>query len=301
MDSEIRVANAPCSWGVVEFEQFSNSRSYTEVLSEMQLSGYRGTELGDWGFMPTDPHKLRETLEQHSLDMVGAFVPLSLQERGQRHANNQYGIKVAQLLSDAGYTDAFIVLSDNNGTNSYRTTHAGRIVGHHLTAQQWRELTDGVTQFARTIYEHSGLKTVFHHHCAGCIETPSEVEKLLADTPADMVGLCLDTGHYAFAGGFPEAACALFSQRIWHVHFKDCSSEVAKETRRYNLDYFTAVKRGIFCELGEGMVAFDTIVDILHRHNYSGWIVVEQDILPNMGSPLACATKNRNYLHKLGV
>jgi inosose dehydratase len=53
----IKVANAPCSWGVLEFELEGEAAGYVQVLDEMVETGYAGTELGDWGFMPTDPEQ----------------------------------------------------------------------------------------------------------------------------------------------------------------------------------------------------------------------------------------------------
>ena len=88
-NKSIRIANAPCSWGVLEFDQFTTTVSYAHVLAEIAKAGYSGTELGDWGFMPTDPTELRVALERHGLDMVGGFVQVSLRaslpwERGRR-------------------------------------------------------------------------------------------------------------------------------------------------------------------------------------------------------------------------
>jgi hypothetical protein len=40
-DSLIRVANAPCSWGVLEFESKAASPPYSRVLDEIAESGYR--------------------------------------------------------------------------------------------------------------------------------------------------------------------------------------------------------------------------------------------------------------------
>ena len=54
----MRVANAPCSWGVLEFEDTERSAPSSQVLDEIASTGYEGTELGDWGFMPTDPPQL---------------------------------------------------------------------------------------------------------------------------------------------------------------------------------------------------------------------------------------------------
>ena len=66
-------------------------------------------------------------------------------------------------------------------------------------------------------------------------------------------------------------------------------------------DYFGAIKRGVFCELGEGIVDFKSIVSLLEKLNYKDWIVVEQDVLPGMGNPKNCALKNRNYIKTLGL
>ena len=55
----IRVANAPCSWGVLEFDAPVQPAPSGAGLDEMAAAGYAGTELGDWGFLPTEPVRLR--------------------------------------------------------------------------------------------------------------------------------------------------------------------------------------------------------------------------------------------------
>ena len=55
----IQVANAPCSWGVIENVEGERG-GYARVIDEMHEAGYAGTELGDWGFMPTDPAELTQ-------------------------------------------------------------------------------------------------------------------------------------------------------------------------------------------------------------------------------------------------
>nr|MBD3620773.1 xylose isomerase [Sunxiuqinia sp.] len=74
----IKVANAPCSWGALEFELEGKPLGYGQVLAEMAETGYAGTELGDWGFMPTDPKQLRQVLREKSLELLGAVVPVAL-------------------------------------------------------------------------------------------------------------------------------------------------------------------------------------------------------------------------------
>ena len=62
-----------------------------------------------------------------------------------------------------------------------------------------------------------------------------------------------------------------------------------------------AVKQGVFCELGAGCVDFGAVLDWLTQRDYDGWAVVEQDVLPGMGSPKQSALRNRQYLRSIGV
>ena len=156
-------------------------------------------------------------------------------------------------------------------------------------------------KIARTVKEQYGLKTVFHHHCGGFIETPEEIDQLMELTDPNLLGLCLDMGHYAFGGGDPSVAIEKYKERIWHVHFKDYDPLAAKAANDAGEDYYGALKRGVFCELGKGIVDFQSIVSLLKKLNYKDWIVVEQDVLPGMGNPKNHAIKNRNYIKTLGL
>ena len=66
-------------------------------------------------------------------------------------------------------------------------------------------------------------------------------------------------------------------------------------------DYQTALGHGLFCELGRGSVDFPGLLAELQATGFDGWIVVEQDVLPAMGAPLASATRNRQYLKSIGL
>lgn len=298
----IKIANAPCSWGVLEFDLEGKAAGYAQVLDEINETGYAGTELGDWGFMPTDPVELRKELDKRSLSMVGAFVPVFLKDPSKHASGAATAVKTARLMSEAGFPDSFIVLADENGSVKERTKNAGRInISMGLTTDEWKVFGEGATFVAGQVMEKTGLRTVFHHHCAGYVETPEEVDNLMAFTDPALVGLVLDMGHYMFGGGDPLEALKKHRSRIWHIHFKDCHPAIAAESRKEGWDYFKSVASGVFCELGKGAVDFPSIVKELTDHNYSGWIVVEQDVLPGMGKPRECASKNREYIRKLGL
>ena len=76
---------------------------------------------------------------------------------------------------------------------------------------------------------------------------------------------------------------------------------IAAQARDVGWDYQTALGHGLFCELGHGTVDFTGLLADLRAAGFDGWIVVEQDVLPAMGAPLASATRNREYLRGIGV
>jgi inosose dehydratase len=298
----IQIANAPCSWGALEFELEGKSLGYKQVLQEMVESGYAGTELGDWGFMPTIPSDLNRVLKEKELELLGAFVPVALSRSEAHEAGIELALKTAGLMHEAGYSSAFIVLADENGSVEERSKNAGRVTSAMgLSEEQWHTFAEGAEKVAKAVKDKYGMRTVFHHHCAGYVETPQEVAKLMELTDPELLGLCLDMGHYAFGGGDPVEALDKYYQRIWHVHFKDFDPKVGQGARDHDYDYFKSVEKGVFCELGKGNVDFQTIVNMLLEKGYDGWIVVEQDVLPGMGSPKKCAENNRKYIQSLGL
>lgn len=299
----IRVANAPCSWGVLEFESRNGSPGYAQVLDEIAESGYVGTELGDWGFMPTDPGALRDELRRRDLAMLGAFVTTRLVDPGTYDASLQTAVMTARLLAAVGdAAKPVIVLSDEPTADAARALAAGRVdPSLGLNDRQWDNAASGVERIARAVRDETGLRTVFHHHCAGHVETPEEIGQLMTRTDPGIVGLCLDSGHAAYGGGSSLDLLLRHRPRIWHVHFKDCEPRIAERARREQWDYQTALRHGVFCELGRGSVDFPALLRELTASAYDGWIVVEQDVLPAMGAPLASATRNREYLRGIGL
>ncbi|MCA1587050.1 MAG: TIM barrel protein [Acidobacteria bacterium] len=298
----LRIGNAPCSWGALEFGG-DQAYSYAQVLDEMAASGFAGTELGDWGFMPTEPKALRDALAERGLALVGAFVPVALAAVEAHASGRAAALRVARLLTAVtGATTPVVVLADANGTVPERTTQAGRITpGDSLSEAQWDVFSRGTSEIARAVRDETGLRTVFHPHCAGYVEAGWELDALLKRTDPAVVGLCLDTGHLTFGGGDPVECVRQYASRIWHVHFKDCDPHVAETARSEGWDYFTAVGHGVFCELGRGEVDFPAVLAALRTSSYAGWVVVEQDVLPGLGTPAESATRNRAYLREVGV
>lgn len=298
----MRVANAPCSWGALEFDWAGPAPSFVRVLDEMSAADYAGTELGDWGFLPTAPATLSAELSKRQLALLGAFVPVALTDAAAHAAGTEAAQRVARLLSAVSGETPFIVLSDATAAHPWRTERAGRITpADGLDDNEWSTVASGATAIAAAVKSQTGLRTVFHNHCATFVETPAEIDELMARTDPSLLGLCLDTGHAAFGGGNPIETFDKWHSRIWHVHLKDCDTTIRQRARTEKWDYPTSVRQGVFCELGKGEVDFPAVVDRLKRTGYDGWLVVEQDVLPSMGTPAESASRNRAFLRSLGL
>jgi inosose dehydratase len=298
----IRVANAPCSWGVIE-NVAGETSGYGKVLDEMAETGYAGTELGDWGFMPTDPVALRSELDARDLALVASFSTPWLQDAARHERSADDAVRIATLLAAVGGPGTFIVLGNDPYGDPVRGKNAGRIAPEHgLTDDGWAVFARGADHVARRVRDEAGIRTVIHQHLGTLVESGAEVRRLLDATDPDLLGVCLDTGHWTFGTGEdPADAVRELGDRIWHVHFKDCDPAIVAESRRMEWDGLTSTGHGVFCELGKGSVDFPGVLAALRDVGYDGWIVVEQDILPGMGDPKESARRNREYLRSIGL
>ena len=290
----IRLANAPVSWGIMEVEGWSPPLAPQEFLDELKAAGYTGTELGPYGYLPTDAAKLRAELEHRSLALTSAFVPLQLKEP---HAAVEPARQVAELISVLGARH--LVLADAMWPE--REAIAGRVDGGAaLTNAEWSTVAADIRAAADLAGEF-GLRCVFHHHAGTYFETPAEIARLMEMTD---IGLCLDTGHYIYGGGDPVEAIERFGSRVEYLHFKDVDPAKLKDAQQRKLGFLDGVRAGVFAPLGSGCVRFPALLKALDAIGYDGWAVVEQDVDTTTGQgprPLDSARESREYLRKEGL
>lgn len=296
----ILLGNAPVSWGIYEFEGIAPKYPYTTVLDQIVETGYTGLELGPWGYLPTDPDVLRAELSKRNLQLLSSFVPVNFVDESAHADGEAHALQVGRLLAALGAV--CIVLADDNGKVPELVQQAGRRHGSALTRDQWDVYAKGVNRVARAVYDQCGLKVVFHHHCAGYVETAEEVRNLMNRADQDLVGLCLDTGHWEYAGGDAVKCVKEYGERVRYLHLKDCDNSIRELAISERMDYFAAVAAGVFCELGQGSVDFPTLIGDVGALGYNGWAIVEQDILTDdADAPRQSARRNREYLRKLGL
>jgi len=302
---KLMVGNAPCSWGLLENQDQSKQISYSQMLDELVETGYTGTELGDWGYMPTTPEALSAEMSKRKLVMLGAFVPVAMKHAAAHAEGTERAVKTARLLAAVATEPApYLVLADDNGTDPVRTKMAGRITASEgLSKDEWKVFAEGANKVAHAVFDATGLRTVFHHHCAGYVETPDEIATLLDLTDPEKLGLVFDAGHYYHGAGSEEcdivAALNRFKERIWYIHLKDIEPSIAQRSRVEEWDYFTGMRNGVYCELGKGCVDFPALLQWLAARDYKGYTLVEQDVLPGLGTPKESAQRNRDYIRSI--
>jgi inosose dehydratase len=291
MGSKIRIASAPVSWGVMEETDASVWPSAAEVLEEIAAAGYDGTELGPYGYYPTDAEALRRALAAHRLTLTSAFVPVRWFEGERLAADVEALMSAARLLAALGCP--FIVVADG-------LAEAGAAAPQ---ASEWEQAARSMEEAARRL-RGMGLRTVVHLEAGSRLATPEDLERLCALTDPELVGICLDTGHYAYSFGDPREAVKRYGRRIRYVHLKDVDASVRDRVARKGIDFHGAVRLGIFTPLGRGCAGIAEVVTSLLSLGYEGWMVAEQDVLMPLSdgrTPLENARQSREYLRQLGL
>jgi inosose dehydratase len=298
----IQPASAPVSWGIQESVPAPADYPYTRVLDEIAQAGYLGTELGPYGYLPSDPATLRQELSKRSLTLCSAFVEFELGNRSAHVAGFKHVERSAKLISAAGAR--LLILSDEVVPD--RSATAGRREESNRMSwndSQWDAAVEAVREVVR-ISKEIGLKVAFHHHVGTHVETPEEVDRLLGILSPEELGLCLDTGHYVYGGGDAVEFLKRNLARTQCVHLKDIDGAVLREARQQKLDFYGAIHRGVFAPLGQGIINFAEVIGLLRKRGFDGWVVVEQDVLEGgrgANAPLVNATSGREYLRKMGI
>jgi len=243
------------------------------LLGEIARLGFSGSQLSR--ALPAGA-ALKPALQRHGLRIAEVYAALPCTSAGPTSdARDQAYAR----LEDVRRTEADVLIFSYH-LSAERVAWSGRANQPGVPT-----LTDdGRARALALIHELAreakalGRPLVYHPHTGTFVETASEVEWLMESTDADLVGLCLDVGHYLVGGGDPVAAVRRYGSRIRHVHMKDVDPLVLERLRAGAIpDFLAALRMRIFTELGNGLLDVLGVVRELARVNYSGWLMSEQD------------------------
>lgn len=279
------IANAPCSWGV--FYPTGNRLTAQEYLAAVSRAGYRGTELGPLGFLPTEPTPLADQLAAHGLTLVGAAHVHTLAEPGTWDALREAIDRICALLVPLGAPE-FALMDESEW---YPAGRPGVV-----DTDGWETAMDLIRRAHRHAAETHGVRVTVHPHVGTCIETEAQIERMLAETP---VSLCFDTGHHAFWDQDVLAFMAKHWDRLAYIHLKNVDPAVTARVRAGELDPNASFAAGAMAALPDGSVDIPAVVRMLVQRGFTGPVVVEQDPSETATeSPEQLASRNRTYLER---
>ena len=159
-----------------------------------------------------------------------------------------------------------------------------------------------VVEQAAEVTDEFGLDLVFHPHISTYVETPEETERFFDVTSASKIGLCLDTGHCAYAGGDSASEAEKYREILRFVHIKDVDQKVLAEARRQEMNFEQAIEAHAFTIIGQGSISRNSFVFVA-KNDYSGWMVVEQDVKfgATVIPPVESVAASLRYLEKVAA
>ena len=264
-----------------------------QILAEIAQAGYEGVPVG------RSDRPARQTLELYArfgLRPAPGYLGAAFWEREQAASIVEQAGRLARTMRELDCAELYVAA---------KLTPERRAVAGHVRPQD-ALAEDGYQQFAETLNRlgeatlEEGVRACFHNHVGSFIETREEIDHLFALVDRALVFQGPDLGHLAWAGADVVQFCRDYADSIKTLHIKDIDSAVRADGVAQGWDYKTFSDRGIFIELGEGLVDFPAVFDVLARAGFQGWVVVETDVTQK-ATALESATISRNYLKRIGV
>jgi inosose dehydratase len=281
----------------VEFPEDDGQVPWKRCLREIAEAGYEWTELGPYGYIPSDPDALREVLAEQGLRVCSAFVMRPFEDPGSWEAIEEEVRRAAELL--AAVEAPHLVLIDE----TYFDRQSGeQLSPADLDEADFARLIEGVERMSAIVRDEFGVQAVFHPHAETHVRSEAQIEEYLRLADLDVAPLAFDTGHHAYCGGDPVAFFRKHHQHIRYLHLKSIDGAILEKARADGVDFMETVLRKVFVGPAVGTVDFEGFREALEEVDFQGFAVVEQDMYPvaSLDDPLPIAARTREWLREQG-
>lgn len=295
--SRLRVGSAPDSWGVW-FSDDPLQVPWSRFLDEVAEAGYEWIELGPYGYLPTDPGRLRAEVERRALRVSAGTVFTALHRGPAVWEETWAHVRQVAALTQAMDARHLVVIP-----SFWRDDKTAELIEpSELTAAQWRHLASGTERLARQVRDRYGLEVVVHPHADTHIDTEENVARFLDATDPALVSLCLDTGHYAYCGGDSVRLIQTYGERVGYLHLKQVDPQVLRHVVAEGTAFGPAVARGVMCEPPLGVPRMGPVLQAAQGLGVELFAIVEQDMYPcRPDEPLPIAIRTRRFLRSCGA
>ena len=195
-------------------------------------------------------------------------------------------------------TPYMTVMDWGHDERDYAAGHSDR--APRLEKEEWDKLVSHFKGLCERANSY-GVRPVLHPHCGGYIEFGDEIDRLAEAIPNELAGFVLDTGHLQYAGMDPVVWLRKYKDRLDYVHFKDIDPQVYDEVMHEHIRFFEGCAKGSMCPIGQGMIDYKAVADVLDEIDYNGYITIEQECDPrNVENSLANVKASVDFLKGIG-
>ncbi|WP_332630445.1 sugar phosphate isomerase/epimerase family protein [Halalkalibacter flavus] len=304
----IKISGAPCCWGVDDPKN-PYLPPWERVLQETSQAGYKGIELGPYGYIPMDIERVQEELSKNNLTIIaGTIFDDLVSETNLENLLKQVDdicsliTKLPPAPQEEGQnfpTPYLVIIDWGHYERDYKAGHPDQ--AERLPAEDWNRMMDHIRAISEKAWKQYGVRPVIHPHAGGYIEFEDEINKLIEDIPYETAGLCLDTGHLYYSKMDPVQWLRDCADRIDYIHFKDIDLQMYEEVMNEHIRFFEACGKGVMCPIGQGIIDYDSIHQLLKDINYHGYITIEQERDPrNADTSLQDVSQSLSYLKSVG-
>jgi len=308
MPNPITLTCAPCCWGVDDVRN-PHLPPWEKVLDEAAAAGFGGLELGPYGYMPLDVGRVGAALQARGLSIVAGAIFDDLVSPANRvnllRQTQEICAFITALPPPPGhdgqrYPAPYLRVMDwGHDERDYAAGHSDR--APRLSSSDWAGMMAKIRAIAELARDAFGVRATIHPHAGGYIEFEDELDRMADDIGPETAGLCLDTGHLAYAGMDPVATLCRHAGRLDYIHFKDIESSVFARVMGERIRFFEACAQGVMCPIGRGSIDYPAIRALLSELGYGGHITIEQERDPrNAGGVLPDLAASRDFLRQTG-
>jgi len=287
----VRIGINPISWSNDDLPSLGGETPLDTALSEGAEIGFEGFELG--GKFPNDPQALKAKLAEYGVACVSGWY-------SGRLAEGLLADEIAQCVAHMSKLQAqgcqVVVYGEVAGSIQGRIDVPLAKRPRFTTDAQWQAYAQKLNAFGAHLKAAYGITLAYHHHMGAYVESPADVDRLMAETNEN-VGLLFDTGHAYFGGAAdPVVLLKKHLKRVVHVHCKDVRAQVIASARNDGWSFLNGVINGTFTVPGDGVIDFEAVLGTLHDAGYEGWLVVEAEQDPAVAPSYQYAKKGFDTL-----
>lgn len=293
---QLRLGTAPDSWGVW-FPVDPQQTSWSRYLDEVSEAGYEWTELGPFGYLPTDPSQLRDELDARALTLTGGTVFVALHQGKEALAKAKVDCDAEMATIGPLGARHLVILPEG-----YTDLDGQVTASPTLTDDEWDALVSGMSELGGYVADRHDAVLTFHSHADSHVGTQAEIERFLDGTDPETVQLCLDTGHVTYCGADNLKLIRDYPERIGYVHLKQVDVAVRARVRQDKLGFAPAVRLGVMVEPPLGEPDMPSLLAALGGLDRELYCIVEQDMYPcEPDQPVPIAKRTKEYFRSCGL